>query len=80
MTAIAKRKRRLDFETSALVRGRYIIVEAGTHTAKLRLKGTRTRYEVSWEGIFWLGVKVAADEQRAQRKLLKDKKRTHRLV
>lgn len=33
----------------------------------IRLKGTRHRWPISYESIFWLAVKVAAEAQRAER-------------
>lgn len=74
MTALAQRKRKLIFETAAEVRyrGRFrpVIVEpdAQGFTVAVRLKGTRTRYEGSWEGVFQHFGKLAADRARAERK------------
>ena len=68
MTALSKRKRRLGFVTEASVRGRAVTVEAFPHTLTLRLKGTRQRYEMSWEGVFWQACKLEAQRQAILRK------------
>lgn len=72
MTALAKRKTRLTFETSDSVRYRgklrEIIIEATEYTAAIRLKGTRQRFELSWAGIYNQAVKVSVDKARAERK------------
>lgn len=76
MTAIAQRKTRLRFETSGTVRGRGVIIEADAYLARVRLKGMRTAYEISWEGIYWQAAKVAAEKRRAERKTRREV--THR--
>ena len=68
MTILAKRKTRLVFETSDTYRGRAIMVEVYPFTTKVRLKGKRTRYELSWAGIFVQAAKVHAERIRAERK------------
>jgi hypothetical protein len=72
VTSLAKRKTRLQFETSDSVRYRgrlrEIVVEATEYTASVRLKGTRQRYEVSWAGIWNHAVKVAVERARAEHK------------
>lgn len=72
MTALAKRKSRLTFETSDVVRYRgrlrEVVIEATEYTASVRLKGTRQRFEVSWAGVYNHAVKVAVEKQRAERK------------
>lgn len=59
MTDLAKRKTRLRFKTSAVIRGRNIIIEAEPHILKVREAGRRFTYELSWEAVYWLAVKKA---------------------
>ncbi len=72
MTALAKRKSRLSFETSDSVRYRgrlrEVVIEANEYTASVRLKGTRQRYPISWAGIFNLAVKLHVEQLRKDRK------------
>lgn len=72
MTSIAKRKSRLTFETSDVIRYRgklrEVVIEASEYTASVRLKGTRQRFEISWAGVYNHAVKVAVERQRAERK------------
>jgi hypothetical protein len=72
MTSLAHRKTRLQFETSDVIRYkgrlREIVIEATEYTAHVRLKGTRTRFEISWAGVFNLAAKIAAEKARAERK------------
>jgi len=67
MTALAKRKTRARFETAAKIQGRAVIIEAEPYIARVRLKGQRTTFEISWEGIFMLAAKCAAEKLRAER-------------
>ena len=72
MTSLATRKTRLHFTTSDAVRYRgrlrEIVIEATEYTAHVRLKGTRTRFEISWAGVFNQAAKIAAEKARAERK------------
>lgn len=68
MTRLAARKTKLAFEVETLVRGRNLICEPHGLTVTLREKGRRRGYEVSWEAIYWLAAKVAADNARKERK------------
>ncbi len=68
MTALAKRKTRARFETSATIRGRAVIVEAEPYTARVRLKGQRTAFEISWEGLYMRAATLAAERLRDERK------------
>jgi len=72
MTALAQRKSRLVLVTSDAVfekgQRREVVVEVSPYTATLRLKGTRTRFEVSWAGIMNYAVKVAVEKERAEKK------------
>lgn len=73
MTMLAQRKTKLRFETADTVRGRAVVVDVSPYTAIVRLKGTRTRYEISWAGIFWQAVKVKAEKDRVGRKARRSK-------
>lgn len=70
---LAKRKSRLSFITnsSARYRGkeRDIVIEVYPEYAAVRLLGTRTRYEVSWRGIFDLAAEIHARREREARKI-----------
>lgn len=72
MTHLNKRKSRLVFTTSDTVRykgrEREIVVEVSPFFATCRLAGTRTRYEMSWSGVFQHAAAVFADKLRAERK------------
>jgi len=68
MTALAQRKTRLSFVTSDVYQGRQVVVEVSPFTAAFRLKGQRTRYEMSWSGMFMAAAKLHADRARAERK------------
>lgn len=75
MTALAKRKSRLTFETSDSVRYRgrlrEVVIEATEYTAAVRLKGTRQRFEMSWAGIYNHAVRVAVEKARSEKKTRK---------
>jgi uncharacterized protein YqiB (DUF1249 family) len=75
MTALAKRKSRLTFETSDSIRYRgrlrEVVIEATEYTAHVRLKGTRQRFEMSWAGIYNHAVRVAVEKARAEKKARK---------
>jgi len=72
MSHLNKRKSRLIFTTSDTIRykgrDREVVVEVTPFIATCRLAGTRTRYEMSWSGIFQHAARVFADKQRAERK------------
>jgi hypothetical protein len=74
VTRLSNRKTRLTFETEAQVkyRGKYrpVVVEPDMRgdVVSLRLKGTRVRYEVSWQGTFEHAAKVHAERLRAEKK------------
>ncbi len=44
-----------------------IVVELGAHIIRVKLKGTRTWYEVSYSQIFNRGAQNAADDARRER-------------
>ena len=71
MTRLADRKTRLQFQTDALIGRRTLVIHPTPLTCILREKGRRRSYEVSWQSVFWLAAKVAADNERRKRKLNK---------
>jgi len=72
---LASDNKRLKRETAAQYRWRPIIVEIGAHCIRVRLKGTRTHYDVDIEAIFSLGAKKEAERIRAERKAKRKGKR-----
>lgn len=66
---LSKRKTPLVFETNAIIQGREISVEATPWMAVLRLKGTRHKLQVSWEGCYMLAAKAAAEIARATKSI-----------
>jgi hypothetical protein len=75
MSRIAERKTRLSLETNETIRGREIMLEIMPHSAVVRLKGKRTRYEVSWTTVFWKAAEIAAERLRAERKKRREMRR-----
>ena len=86
MTRLRERKTRLLFETEATARyrgkERAIVIEPDVrgYTLALRLKGTRVRYEISWEAVFDRAAKIYVDHAREQRRLKLRMPRGLRLV
>lgn len=80
MTALSKRKSKLIFETSDVIRerGRYrpVTIEANPEYAVLRLKGTRKRILMSWAGLYNAAAKVEAARNAAER-ARRRKERSH---
>ena len=76
---LAHRKTRLIFITNqtARYRGkeREIVVDVSPEHASVRLHGTRTRYEVSWRGVFDLAAEIYARRERAQKKTEREARR-----
>lgn len=76
MRSLEKRKSKLMFETTSLVRerGRYrpVVIQAEPDFARVRLKGTRHFVDVSWEGIYHFAAKVQADRIRRDKKKPKE--------
>lgn len=72
MRSLTARKTKLVFETSGELRerGRYrnVIVEAHPSHVVLRLKGMHRTLSVTWEGIYALAAKCAADKLRAEKR------------
>jgi len=75
MTRLATRKTQLRFEADAVVRGRALICEPTPYLCRLREKGRRTWCEVSWEAVYWLAAKIAAEARRKERRNRKEKSR-----
>jgi hypothetical protein len=72
MKKIAERKSRLSFITNQVARykgrEREIVIEVFPEHAAVRLLGTRTRYEVSWRGVFDLAAEIYARREKERRK------------
>ena len=72
MKKIAERKSRLSFITNQVARyrgkDREIVIEVFPEHAAVRLLGTRTRYEVSWRGVFDLAAEIFARREKERRK------------
>ena len=72
MTRLSERKSKLLIQTSDTVRekgkSREVIIEPLPHYAVIRLKGLRSRYEISWAGIWNAAVKIEVERQRAEKK------------
>jgi len=60
MTALAKRKTKLRFETASMERGRPLVVEAQPRGLWIWPKGKRVPYGVPWDAIYSLGWKLAS--------------------
>jgi hypothetical protein len=60
VTRIAARKTSLVAETSAVYRGRALVVELTPHFVFLRGKGTRQTVSVPWLAVHELGLKLQA--------------------
>jgi len=74
MTRLAERKTRCVAETSALHRGRPLVVTLTSHEVWIREKGRRLLYAVPYSAIYETGAKLAAIEARR----LKAESRTRR--
>ena len=77
MTALSKRKTKLIFCTSDLVRERgklrEVVIEAQTHYAVVRLAGMRTRFPISYAAIYHAAARIQAEQTRAAKKAAKKK-------
>jgi hypothetical protein len=72
MTRLLQRKTKCQFETCNIWQGRAVVVEALPHYLRVRLKGQRTTFDVSYAGIYCLGAKIAANirlEEKRQRRV-----------
>jgi hypothetical protein len=69
---LADRKSRLAFITNATARyrgrDREIVVDVFPNHAAIRLLGTRTRYEISWRGVFDVAAEIHARREKERRK------------
>jgi hypothetical protein len=68
VTRLAARKTQLRFEADTVVRGRTLICEPTPYLCRLREKGRRTWFEVSWESVYWLAAKIAPEARRKERR------------
>jgi len=59
MTALARRKTRLKFETASPVQNRPLIVQCHPQTLTIRQKYSRTKFTLSWQAVFSLAVKYS---------------------
>ena len=68
---LCDRKTRLTFITNSCARyrgkDRSIVVDVFPDYATVRLAGTRTRYEVSWRGVFDVAAEIYARRERERR-------------
>lgn len=73
------RKTRLTFVTNQTARyrgkDREIVIEVFPEHASVRLLGARTRYEISWRGVFDLAAEIHARRERAQKKTEREARR-----
>jgi len=69
---LAQRKSALTFITNATARyrgkEREIVIEVFPEHAAVRLLGTRTRYEISWRGVFDVAAEIFMRKERERRK------------
>jgi len=69
---LSNRKSRLAFITNSTARyrgkDRDIVIEVFPDYAAVRLLGTRTRYEVSWRGVFDVAAEIYARKEKERRK------------
>ena len=72
MTKLNERKTRLVFETADCYRERgklrQVVIEANPLTATIRLKGTRTKFDLPWSAFYALAAKAAAEQVRREKK------------
>lgn len=68
MTNLMKRKTRLILETPLDIRGRQVIAHVELAGLKLRLKGCRYAYDISWAQIYNRAALLAAEAAREKRK------------
>ncbi len=79
MTKLSERKTQLNQITNGTARyrghERPIVIEVTPEILKLRLLGTRTRFELSWRGVYDYAAQVAANRERERRKAERSAKR-----
>jgi hypothetical protein len=54
-------------ETDCLERGVPIVIEVHSRELVLRLKGERTRYSISYAGMYWAAARAAAERERMEK-------------
>lgn len=64
---MTKIERPLLRETAAVDRGRPLLIELHPGFLVLRPKGTRQRWSISYQAVFWMAVKTEVEERRAER-------------
>lgn len=67
MTHVAKRKTRLQFETSDTFQHHAVVVEVDPFFATVRLKGKRTRFQIPWGAVYTAAAKLEAARIRAEK-------------
>ncbi len=71
MTALSKRKSKLQFETEGEVRDRgkmrQVVLECEGTFARVRLKGTQSRFPITYRAIYEYAAKCAADQVRREK-------------
>ena len=69
MTALAERKTKLTLETPYLVQGRALVAHVEAWGLKLRPKGKRYSFEITWAQIHNRATAIAAEKRMADRAL-----------
>jgi hypothetical protein len=67
LTNILKRKTRLIIETPCIIQRRPLVAHVEPYGLELRLKGTRTRFVISWAQIYNRAAMLAADARKPRR-------------
>lgn len=80
MTALSERKTRLTFETADVVRERgkqrEVVIECeSAYYASVRLKGTRTRFQISYAAIYQAAARIEAMRLRSEKLAAKKARR-----
>jgi hypothetical protein len=75
MTRLAARRTKLTFETDSAIRNREIVVHPHPTVCGVRLKGTRTVFEISWHTIYVHAAAIAAEKLREERKAARKARR-----
>jgi hypothetical protein len=79
MTSLSQRKSRLTFETGDTIRergrSREVVIECENTFAFVRLKGTKTRFQIEWGAIYHAAAKLAAAQVRREKLAARKAKR-----
>jgi hypothetical protein len=71
MTSLTTRKTRLSFETGDTIRDRgklrEVVIECENTFAYVRLKGTRSRFQIEWSAVYHAAAKLAAMQVRREK-------------